>query len=323
MALNASPELPDAIAGKRILLFVGGVGGVKLAVGLKALIAAENLTIVVNTGDDFWHYGLRICPDIDTVLYTLSGRIDPVNGWGLAQDSITVLDALRNLGEEPWFRLGDKDIATHLLRSEMLRQGQTLTQVVRHLRQSMGLDLNILPMTDDPVETLIDTEEYGELPFQDYFVRHRWQPRMRALRYSGSEEARLSPAVSRAVAEADLILLGPSNPWLSIGPILSLPGLADLLRQRDVPRVAITPIVGDQAIKGPTAKLMTELGYPVQARSVADFYGDVLNGFVYDERDVTVFQSHGLRAHALDTIMTTDADKIRLAQDVLAWIGGW
>lgn len=304
---------------RRIVLLVGGVGGAKLALGLSRIVDPDSLTIIVNTGDDFWHYGLRICPDLDTVLYTLAGWVDPVNGWGLSGDSTTTLDALRTLGEQPWFRLGDRDLATHLLRTQMLRQGHSLTEVIAHLARQMNLKMRILPMTDSEVSTMVDTLEHGELEFQEYFVRHRWQPTMRGLRYKGIVEASMSAAVRDALAQADAILIGPSNPWLSIKPILAVPGLRERMVERAVPCVAVTPIVQGNAIKGPAAKLMREMGIDPSPSSIIEIYGDLLTGFVYDERD-QIEPSFGLDLRALDTIMKTDDDKIRLAQQLLDWL---
>jgi LPPG:FO 2-phospho-L-lactate transferase len=300
-------------------LLVGGVGGAKLALGLSKVVAPENLTIIVNTGDDFWHYGLRICPDLDTVLYTLSGRVDPVNGWGLTGDSTTTLDALRELGEQPWFRLGDKDIATHLLRTHLLRAGYTLTEVVHRLAQSMGISARILPMTDQEVPTMVDTIEQGELEFQEYFVRYRWQPTLRGLRYAEIEHATMTNAVRDALAQADAIIIGPSNPWLSIGPILAIPGMRDALLARSVPRLAVSPIVQGTALKGPAAKLMGELGMNATPENVALTYGEILTGFIYDQRD-KINLSSDLDMRAFDTIMLNEHDKIRLAENILDWI---
>jgi LPPG:FO 2-phospho-L-lactate transferase len=299
---------------------VGGVGGAKLAHGLAQTLALERLTVIVNTGDDFWHYGLRVCPDMDTVMYTLSGIVDPVNGWGVSGDTTHMLDALRRYGEQPWFRLGDQDIATHLLRTEALRRGERLTAITRRLSRALGVVPAMLPMTDAEVATRIDTLEHGELDFQEYFVRYRWQPRVKGIRYVGAESAALTDEVMDALRQADAILIAPSNPWLSVAPILAVPGMRDHLTQRRVPCVAITPIVGGQAIKGPAAKLMAELGYPVTPRAVADFYDGVIDGFVCDQVDGDM--AFGVKALVTDTIMRTDADRARLAGEVLRWIEG-
>jgi LPPG:FO 2-phospho-L-lactate transferase len=297
---------------------VGGVGGAKLALGLARSLPPEKLTIIVNTGDDLWYYGLRVCPDVDTVLYTLSGRVDPMNGWGLANETTTTLDALRNLGEAPWFRLGDQDIATHMLRTELLRRGVRLTEVIARLAQGMGIPQRILPMSDQPLATIINTAEQGELEFQEYFVRYRWQPMVTGLRYAGSETAMITPEVRAALEQADVLLIAPSNPWLSVAPILAVPHLRDLLLARQIPRIAITPIVGGKALKGPAAKIMAELGYEVTPASVAAFYGELINGFVYDVRDAPL-NLHSVRNAAFDTIMVTELDKMNLAQQVLQW----
>lgn len=303
---------------KRVVLLVGGVGGAKLAFGLAHIVTSSNLTIIVNTADDFWHYGLRICPDMDTVMYTLSGRVDRVNGWGISGDTTAALEMLREYGEPTWFRLGDKDIATHLMRTLWLRQGLSLTQITRRLTQALGIECTVLPMTDMPVATIVDTIEYGELAFQDYFVRHRWQPTVRGLRLEGIEDAAMTPEVKAALHDADLIVIGPSNPWLSIQPILSVPGMRGLLETLAVPRLAVTPIVEGRAVKGPAAKIMSEMGLDVSVRSVMEFYSSVTNGFVYDVRDNKVVIDSEWNV-AFDTIMELDEHRIALAQQILDW----
>lgn len=305
-----------------VVVLVGGVGGAKLAYGLAQVLPPEKLTVIVNTGDDFWRYGLRICPDLDTIMYTLSGLVDPVNGWGIAGDTLNALQQLRAYGEDDWFRLGDRDLATHILRTRLLHAGVPFTEVTERLTKSLGISQRILPMTDAPVATMIETVEYGEIEFQEYFVRHRWQPTVKALRLEGIDKAVLTPAVDQALKVADAILIGPSNPWLSIEPILAVSGMRDAIMKRDVPRVAVSPIVGGQAIKGPAAKMMAELGYPVSAASVAAYYGDMLNGFVYDQMDagLLVPQPHVLNC---ETVMNTTNDKVLLARTVLDWIKGW
>jgi LPPG:FO 2-phospho-L-lactate transferase len=310
------------VALNRIVALVGGVGGAKLAHGLAQILPPEHLTIIVNTGDDFWHHGLRICPDLDTVMYTLAGLVDPVNGWGVAGDTTAALDALTMYGEEPWFRLGDRDLATHLLRTERLRHGERLTTITRELTRRLRIGPAVLPMTDDDVATMLDTHEHGVLPFQHYFVRYRWQPRVKAIQYRGSQAAHVSPEAEAALASADAILIAPSNPWLSVAPILAVPGFRALLEAGNRPRVAITPIVGGRALKGPAAKLMAELGYAVTPAAVCTWYGSAINGFVMDERDAEDVMPvpHVLRA---DTVMNTDADRARLAAEALAWLGRW
>ncbi|MFQ3566533.1 MAG: 2-phospho-L-lactate transferase [Aggregatilineales bacterium] len=304
---------------RRIALLAGGVGGAKLAHGLAQVVAPGQLSVIVNTGDDFWHYGLRVCPDLDTVMYTLSGLVDPVNGWGVAGDTIAMLTALQRYGEEPWFRLGDQDVATHLLRTQALRRGSRLTEVTTRLSKALGVSPQILPMTDDEVGTIIDTVEYGELAFQEYFVRYRWQPTVKAIRFAGIEVARPTPEVEAAIVEADAIVIGPSNPWLSIAPILAVPGLRALIEAQPVPRIALSPIVAGRALKGPAAKLMAELGWDVSASAVARYYGDLINGFVYDDRDAGA-DITTKNAVSFDTIMKTDADRAALASAMLEWI---
>lgn len=306
----------------RIVVLVGGVGGAKLAHGLAQILAPGQLTVVVNTGDDFWHYGLRVCPDMDTVMYTLSGLVDKTNGWGVAGDTRATLGALRRYGEETWFGLGDQDIATHLLRTQALQKGERLTPIMRRLTSALGIPHPILPMTDAPVATRVDTVEHGELEFQEYFVRYRWQPTLKGIRFDGVEAASVTPEVSEALAGADAILFGPSNPWLSIAPILAVPGMREALLSRDVPRAAVTPIVDGQALKGPAAKLMAELGYIVSPGTVAQYYGNAINGFVYDKRDAAL-HIEGMRTVTLDTIMQTEQDRARLAVELLNWLESW
>lgn len=306
-----------------VVVLVGGVGGAKLALGLARILSPERLTIIVNTGDDFWHFGLRVCPDLDTITYTLADLVNTEFGWGLAGDTRNMLSMLAQYGEEPWFGLGDKDLATHLLRTQMLRDGHTLTEVTSRLARGLGVGHPILPMTDDPVATVVDTVEYGELDFQTYFVRYGWQPVVRALRLDGIEAAQMTEPVRAALKAADVVLIGPSNPWLSIDPILRVPGMRAALTARDIPRVAVTPIIGGQAVKGPAAKLMAELRYMVDAKSVAMYYGDVINGFVFDETDTAV-PLPNLRTTALQTFMKTLEDRTALAHNVLDWIEqGW
>jgi LPPG:FO 2-phospho-L-lactate transferase len=306
----------------KVTVLVGGVGGAKLAYGLARILPPEDLSVIVNTGDDFELYGLRICPDLDTILYTLAGMVDRANGWGIGGDTIHMLDALRRYGEETWFRLGDQDVATHLLRTQWLSQGIPLTDVMAHFSRALGVAVPILPMSDQPVATMVDTVEYGEIAFQTYFVRYRWQPTVKGLRLAGIERAAMTAPVRAALTAADVVLIAPSNPWLSIDPILALPGMRALLEARPVPRVAVTPIVGGRAIKGPAAKLMHELGYPVSPQTVAEHYGTLINGFVYDEVDAGLMLRLP-RTVAFDTVMKTEDDRIDLARNVLQWIKGW
>jgi LPPG:FO 2-phospho-L-lactate transferase len=305
-----------------VVCLVGGVGGAKLAHGLAQILDPGQLTIIVNTGDDFWHYNLRISPDSDTVMYTLAGLVDPVNGWGIANDTDHTLRALQNYDIDTWFRLGDQDLATHLLRTQWWQEGVRQTEITQQLTARLGIQHRLLPMADAPVATMVNTVEHGELPFQTYFVRMRWQPTVKSLRLDGIESASLSDEVAAALRAADVILFGPSNPWLSIMPILSVPGLKDLLVSRDVPRVAVTPVIQGRAVKGPVSKIMAELGYKQSATTVVDFYRDIINGFVYDKQDIDLNFS-GVRTLMLDTIMHSDEDRANLAQQVLDWVVTW
>jgi LPPG:FO 2-phospho-L-lactate transferase len=305
-----------------VVILVGGVGGAKLAYGLAQVLPPDELTVIVNTGDDFWHYGLRICPDLDTITYTLSGLVNPVNGWGVADDTTNMLEALKRYGEDAWFRLGDKDLATHLLRTAALQAGESLTDVTTRITKKLGIPQRILPMTDASVATMVDTEEYGEIDFQTYFVRYRWQPTVKALRLAGIENATIPRPVHDALSQADIVLIGPSNPWLSIDPILAVPGMRALITARPIPRVALSPIVGGRALKGPADKLMAELGYTPSAEAVVGYYGDLINGFVYDKADagLEIALPH---VATYETIMNSAEDKIILAQNMLDWIKSW
>jgi len=307
---------------KNVVLLVGGVGGAKLAYGLYKTMPPERLTVIVNTGDDFWLYGLRICPDLDTITYTLSGLVNPATGWGIQNDTTTTLSALERIGEAPWFRLGDQDLATHMLRTQLWHEGYTLTEITRRLTSVLGIECAVLPMADTPVETHIDTVERGELSFQLYFVKHRWQPTVRSINLHGIEQATVSDAVADAIAQADAIIIGPSNPWLSIKPILDVPGLKDALRNRDVPRISVTPLIKDKAVKGPTAKIMRELGYPVTVKTVVETYRDIINGFVIDQRD-TKTQITDIPTLAIDTLMDTQEKRVTVAQKILTWLENW
>ena len=316
--------IENAVALERnIVVLTGGVGGAKLASGLLDVAPAERLTFVVNTGDDFWHLGLRICPDLDTTMYTLAGLVEPAQGWGLRDDSTVTLDALgAYYGLEPWFKLGDKDLATHLLRGEMLRRGVSLTEITAGLSRKLGIGARLLPMCDAEMPTIVETAEYGELGFQEYFVKHRWQPAVKAIRYQGGAVPKVSDAVASALTAADIVLIAPSNPWLSVGPILAVPGMRDLLFALDLPKVAVTPIIGGDAVKGPTAKIMRELGLQVTAATIVEYYHGVINGFVDDLRNEPG-QFEGLRAIRLDTLMQAQNDKRTLAEATLNWIAEW
>lgn len=301
-----------------ILALAGGVGGARLARGLARILDPEDLLVVVNTGDDFRHLGLRISPDLDTVTYTLAGRADPQTGWGLAGDSGRVMAALEALGGETWFRLGDADLATHLERTRRLDAGESLGAATAALARRLGVAHRIAPMSDDPVRTMVDTAEHGRLAFQDYFVRHAARPRVTALDFAGAAQAALNPDFAAALADPTLkaVVVCPSNPPLSIGPILSLPGARAGLRECAAPVVAVSPLIAGKAVKGPTAAVMRSLGHEPTAQGVARFYGDLLDGFVIDRADAGL-RLPGAAVAATDTLMRDADDSARLAETAL------
>ncbi len=303
------------------LAFAGGVGGAKFADGLARAVDPESLTVIVNTADDFDLYGLHISPDVDTVMYTLAGLANPEAGWGVAGDTWRNFDMLARYGAEPWFRLGDSDLATHLLRTELLADGAGLSAVTQELSRRLGVRSRILPMTDDRVRTVVDTE-LGLLAFQEYFVKHRWQPEVRHLIFEGADEAEPSPGMLRAIETADTIVVCPSNPYLSVDPILALRGVRDVLLNAVAPIIAVTPIIGGQAVKGPTAKLMRELGVEPSAVEVAKHYAEFVNGFVLDSRDAELaprIEAMGMGVLVSDTLMATVDDRARLACEVVTF----
>lgn len=303
----------------------GGVGGAKLAYGLARVLPPEALTIVGNTGDDFVHMGLPISPDLDTLLYTLAGVNDPERGWGRADESWVLFDALQAIGAPGWFQLGDKDVAVHILRRAMLDDGLSLSAVTRALSERFGVAHPIVPMSDDRVQTIVETED-GDLAFQDYFVARRCQPRVSGFRFAGAETARFSPEFEAALVRDDLagILLCPSNPFVSLGPILSLPGARARLSELAVPVVAVCPVVGGAALKGPTGKMMTELGLTVDPVSIVRLFGDFLDGLVVDDVDTGFLDgiaALSVRGMACPTVMRTSVDKVAVARACVEFVG--
>jgi LPPG:FO 2-phospho-L-lactate transferase len=302
-----------------IVALAGGVGGAKLAQGLQCALPPGDLTAVVNTADDFDLYGLRICPDLDTVMYTLAGIADPVNGWGIVGDSHHTLDAIARYGREPWFVLGDQDLATHILRSERLRQGATLSTVTAELSAGLGVPSRIVPMTDDAVATIVVTPQ-GRLAFQDYFVGRRQSDDVLGVEFAGIDAASGHPTAFAAIASADAIVVAPSNPVVSIGPILATPGVREAIIASEVPVVAVSPIVGGQALKGPAAKMLATLGHEVSALGVARLYGGLIDGMVIDaiDRDLApAIEALGVGVLATNTVMGDADDRQRLAAEVL------
>lgn len=305
-----------------VVALAGGVGGARLAHGL-AGIEDVALSVVVNTGDDFEHLGLTICPDLDTVLYTLAGRANRAQGWGLEAESWAFLDQIGQLGGPDWFRLGDRDLALHVLRTQRLRDGARLTEVMADFAQRLGLRAALLPMADEPVRTLVDAAG-GELPFQDYFVRLRCEPPVRGFRFAGIAAARLTPEVKAALAAADLaaVVVCPSNPFVSVAPVLAVPGLRAAIVAAGAPVVAVSPIIGGAAVKGPAAKMLGELGLEVSALGVACGYIGFADGFVLDtaDRDLApAIEALGLRTMVTDALMRDEADRVRLAGECLAF----
>lgn len=304
----------------RIVALAGGVGGAKLAHGLALALPPENLTVVVNTGDDFSHLGMSISPDLDTVCYTLAGLANPVTGWGREDEQWSVMKNLVRLGGASWFNLGDQDLATHLLRTDRLAHGERLSSITRDFCTAWGIRQRVLPMTDDAVATWVETEEMGWLPFQEYFVHQQCQPKVKSFRFEGSEKAQPAPGVIQAIQEADWVIACPSNPWVSIGPILALEPVAQALREKPV--AAVSPIVGGQAIKGPAAKMYQELGIQPSALAVARHYGAQVKGFIMDQIDreqVEPVTRLGMEVFVTDTIMKTVDDRQRLANEILSF----
>ncbi len=309
---------PESRSAGPVVAICGGIGGAKLALGLYRYLGSDRLTVVVNTGDDFEHLGLHISPDLDTVLYTLTDRSNPDTGWGRAGETWNFMAALEQLGGETWFQLGDKDLALHVERTRRLRAGEPLSRVTADIAGRFGLKARILPMSEDPLRTIVQTPD-GPLPFQHYFVRARCEPSVTGIEFDGVEAARPQPEVMDALSDPALqaVVICPSNPYLSIDPILAVPGLRSALAACPAPVVAVSPLVGGRAVKGPTAKIMTELGLAATAQTVCTHYDGLLDGFVLDMEDAASAGSFELPTLAAQTVMRTLEDRERLAQAVL------
>ena len=308
----------------KILAMAGGVGGAKLCLGLARSLDPRDLRIIVNTGDDEEFYGLHVSPDLDTVTYTLAGIANPETGWGIAGETFAALDALRRLGMDAWFGLGDQDFATHIVRTRMLREGETLSAATDYIRRALGVAHPIAPMSDDRVRTIVETDE-GELAFQTYFVKMRCEPAARGLRFEGADSARMSPAFSAALDWADAIVICPSNPYLSVAPMLAVPGVRAAIERFGGARIAVSPIVGGEALRGPAAKLLGELGEDVSCVGVARQYAGLCDAFAIDEVDAHLadgVRALGMKPTVAQTVMRTDEDKVRLAREVLDAVGG-
>ena len=311
---------PDR-APRRVTVLAGGVGGARLADGVSRAAPGSQLTVIVNVGDDFEWQGLRVSPDLDTVLYTLAGR-EGEQGWGLAGDSTVVLEELAALGGEAWFRIGDRDLATHLRRTALLRAGRPLSAVTAELASALGVGARLLPVTDDPHPTLIATAE-EELAFQEYFVRRRQRDEVRGVRFPGAEGARPAPGVLAAIEEADLLLVAPSNPFVSIAPLLAVAGVRGAIEAARAPRLAVSPIVGGEAVKGPAAAMLRSLGHEVSALGVARLLVGLCDVFVLDEADrrlAPAVGELGLEPLVTDTMMI---DRPRRAALARALLGRW
>ena len=307
----------------KVVALAGGVGGAKLAFGLAQCLPPEDLSIVVNIGDDFEHLGLKICPDLDTVCYTLAGIANPETGWGRAEETWNALESLTRLGGPAWFRLGDRDLGALLERTRRIHTGERLSQITQDFCRAWDILLTVLPASDDAVPTWVYTD-LGEMPFQEYFVRRQCQPRVTGFRFEGVDRASPAPGVVKSLQAADLVIICPSNPWVSIDPILALPGLRELLhsrkKQEGCPLIAVSPIIGGQTVKGPAAKMYAELGIPPSAQAVARHYGSLLSGFVMDTVDssqASEVTGLGIRSHIVDTWMKTPGDRRRLAEVVI------
>jgi LPPG:FO 2-phospho-L-lactate transferase len=304
------------------LALAGGVGGAKLAHGLSLVVAREKLVVVVNVGDDFEHLGLHISPDIDTVVYTLAGIADPVTGWGILQETWSFMDALRALGGETWFRLGDRDLATHIERTRMLARGAPLSEITRRISEKLAVRVTIVPASDDPIRTFVDTDE-GELEFQHYFVRRRCEPLVCRLTYRYAETARPTLVEGRPWAQLDIegMIICPSNPYLSIAPILAIPRVRELLENRNFPVLAVSPIVGGRALKGPAAKIMAELGFEPSSLSIARYYAGFIDFLVIDHEDAALsskISALGVDPIVFDSVMRDVEDRARLARKICA-----
>ena len=305
-----------------ILALAGGVGGAKLAQGLSQVLPSEDLAIVVNTGDDFEHLGFHISPDVDTVVYTLAGIANPVTGWGVVDESWSFMDALARLGGETWFRLGDRDLATHVERTRLLSRGETLSEVTRRICAALGVGAAVTPASDDPVRTLVSTDE-GELGFQHYFVRRQCAPRIVGLAYRDAETARPAQLLGKPWTEQAITgaILCPSNPYLSIAPILAIPAARAWIERRAFPVVAVSPIVDGRALKGPAGKIMAELGEEPSALGVARFYAGLVDVFVIDRSDAAMagsIEALGMETRVMDIVMRDLADRERLARDIIS-----
>jgi LPPG:FO 2-phospho-L-lactate transferase len=302
----------------KVVALAGGVGGAKMVYGLAGILSAGDLSVIVNTGDDFTHYGLYICPDIDTVCYHLGGMNNSISGWGRKRDTFYSLAESVRLGGPAWFQIGDKDLGTHLERTRRLDSGQKLSEITMEFCQRWGIHSHIFPMTDDKVSTWLLTQESGELPFQEYFVHQKCQPVVKKIFFKGAEKAKPVEKSIQAIVKAELVIICPSNPWVSIDPILSIKEIEASLRTKKV--IAISPIIQGRALKGPAAKIFREMGTEPSALSVLRHYREFISGFIYDIRDVEIqdlIMREGIISYATDTIMRNNKKKLELAKELI------
>ncbi len=309
---------------KKVLCLSGGIGGAKLALGLYRTLKPSQLSILSNTGDDFEHFGLHISPDLDTVMYTLAGESNIEQGWGRANETWTFMEQMRRLGGNSWFNLGDGDLAIHMRRTQMLAEGKSLQAIANEFCHHLGVNATLLPMSNDPVRTRVTTGEGEDLMFQHYLVRDMAEHIVQSFNYVGAAEAQANPELLALLQDPDLeaIIICPSNPYVSIDPILAVPGVRDALKACQAPIVAVSPIVGGQAIKGPLAKMMSELQVPVKALSIAEYYDDLLAGFVLDTSDAELAADLQMPGLVTNTVMLSLQDRETLAQTVLEFTSG-
>jgi len=301
----------------RILAITGGVGGAKLALGLSKVLGADDVLFAVNTGDDFTHFGLHISPDIDSLTYALAEENNTELGWGRAGETWQFMDAMQQLGGDTWFRLGDKDLAVHMRRTQLLQQGATLTQATAEITTALGIQHNVAPMSDDPVRTMVHTDR-GTLAFQHYFVRERCEPAVSGFEFAGIDDARLNPVIAEFLSSCDGVVICPSNPYVSVDPLLGLTDMREALEE--LPLIAVSPIVGGIAIKGPAAKMMKELDVPASAAAVAQHYTGLLDGFVLDDTDADQADQFSVPTLVTQTIMDSTERKVALAQACLEFL---
>lgn len=303
-----------------ITVISGGTGSAKLIRGLDAVVDAKNLTIITNVGDNIWLYGLYICPDIDTILYTLNGSLDEKRGWGLRDDTFDFLGKYGELGEDNWFKVGDNDLATHVLRTKLLSEGHTLSRITSKLARRLGIRQRIIPATDQSLQTIIQTEK-GEMNLQEYWVREQGEPLVKGVYYRGIEHVEACEGVSSSILESDRVIVTSGNPISSIGPTISIPQIAEALKQTDAKKVAVSPIVGNSPINGPAGRMMKALGLDVSPTGIAEFYSSFLDTLVIDKTDESyshAIRDLGMKAHMANIIMYTRKDEDELAKLLLS-----